>query len=73
MLRDIVWITTFPGEAAATRARELLGADGIASVTSEDPDQSTDPALPPTRGLRLGVRADDVRAALTILWKGMGK
>lgn len=68
MARDLVWIKTFPDEAAAARAREQLRAGGIESVVSGDRDGSLWRVPPPAPGFRVGVRADDVRAALTIIW-----
>ena len=67
MARDLVWIKTFPDEAAADCWREALRARGIEAVVSGDGDDAGDtewrlPARP--RGFRLGVRANDVRAAL---------
>ena len=68
MLSDLVWIKTYPDEAAAARVRELLKSRGIESVVTEDPGQAMRHLPEPIRGVRLGVRADDVRPALEILW-----
>lgn len=68
MARDLVWIRVFPDEAGATRMQDALRARGIESVVSgarrSDPWQ----AAPPPPGFRLGVHADDVRAALDLVW-----
>ncbi len=68
MLRDVVWIKTFPDEAAASQVCELLRPNGIEFVVTEDPGWAAERAPDAIGGYRLGVRADDVRAALTILW-----
>lgn len=68
MLSDLVWIKTYPDEAAAGRVRDLLKSHGIESVVTEDPGQVLRHLPEPARGIRLGVHADDVRPALEILW-----
>jgi len=68
MLTDLVWIKTFADEAAAARAHELLATHGLESIVSEDPGRATYLSLPPLRGFRVGVRADDVRPALELIW-----
>ncbi len=68
MSRDLVWIRTFSGAAAADRARELLRANGIESVVSGERDDGACEAAPAASVFRLGVHADDVRAALTLVW-----
>ncbi len=68
MARDLVWIRVFPDEAAAARAQELLRARSIASVVSGARRSAPWQATPPPPGFRLGVRADDVRAALDLVW-----
>ncbi|MFI5281087.1 MAG: hypothetical protein ACHQU1_11355 [Gemmatimonadales bacterium] len=67
-MSDLVWIETFPNEAAADRVRDLLRAHGIEPVVSVEPRQGTEPAAPLLSSIRLGVRADEVRAALTLIW-----
>jgi len=68
MARDLVWIKIFPDEAAAARMRDLLRANGIESFMScESHDGASElPSRSPWH--RLGVRADDVRVALTLAW-----
>ena len=72
MLKDLVWIETFPNEAAADRVRELLRANGIEPVVSVEPRQGTEPSAPLLLAVRLGVRADEVRTALTLIWSQRG-
>jgi len=72
MLNDLVWIKTWPDEAAAARVRELLRSMGIESVVAQDPGRELYQRMPPVRGFRLGVHADDVRAALDVLWTREG-
>jgi hypothetical protein len=55
MMTDVVWIKTFPDAGTAGAARERLAARGVESVVA-DP------------GFRVGVHADDVKAALAVLW-----
>ena len=71
-MNDLVWIETFPNEDAAERVRQLLRANGIEPVISVDQRQGTEPAAPMLRAIRLGVRADEVRAALTLIWSQRG-
>jgi hypothetical protein len=65
---DLVWIQTFPTEAEAARARDLLRAHGIEPVVSVEPSAESRLAAQTPPGIRLGVRADEVRNALTLLW-----
>ena len=67
-MTDLVWIKTFPDEAAAQRAGALLVEHSIECLVAEDPGKVTYVSLPPMRGYRLGVRADNVRAALELIW-----
>ena len=67
-MNDLVWIKTFPDEAAAQRACRLLSEHGVECVVAEDQGKVAYVSLPPMRGYRLGVRADDVRAALELIW-----
>ncbi len=69
MARDLVWIRTFPDAASAARARDLLRANGIESVVSGDRGEGPGEASAAPSVFRLGVRADDVRAALTLVWE----
>ncbi len=68
MARDLVWIRTFSDAAAADRARELLRAKGIESVVSGNRSDGADERVPATSVFRLGVRAEDVRVALKLVW-----
>lgn len=72
MLNDLVWIKTWPDQAAAVCVGEELRSMGIESIVAQDPGRELYQRLPPVRGFRLGVRADDVRAALDILWSRQG-
>ena len=67
-MNDLVWIKTFPDESAAKRAYALLSEHGVECILAEDPGKVTYVSLPPIRGYRLGVRADNVRAALELIW-----
>ena len=71
-MKDLVWIQTFPNEAAADRVRDLLLANGIEPVISVEPRQGTEPAAPLLSSIRLGVKAEEVRAALTLIWSQRG-
>ena len=68
MMTDVVWIKTFPDAAAAGAARERLAARGVESVVDEHPGYSLPALVPPVPGFRVGVHADDVKAALAVLW-----
>jgi hypothetical protein len=68
MVRDLVWIKTFPDEASAARARRILGANGIEAVVSGERSDAAWQVPPPAPGFRVGVHADDVRAALNLVW-----
>jgi len=68
MVTDLVWIKTYADQAAAERARDLLREHGLESIVAEDPGRNTYVSLPPVHGFRVGVRADDVRPALDLLW-----
>ena len=68
MLRDVVWIKTYPDQATAEGVSELLRSHSIECVVSDDPGRVTYRVPAQDHGFRLGVRADDVRTALEILW-----
>jgi len=68
MARDLVWIKIFPDETTAARMRDLLRANGIESFMSCESADGTGRASSRDPWHRLGVRADDVRAALTLAW-----
>ena len=68
MMTDVVWIKTFPDADAARGARERLAARGVESVVAEHPASSLPTLVPPVAGFRVGVHADDVKAALAVLW-----
>ena len=67
-LKDLVWIQTFPNEVDASHAAELLRAKGIEPFVSANPLHGIEPATPTARSVWLGVRAVDVRTALTLIW-----
>lgn len=69
MPNDIVWIKTYSEPDAARRVGEMLRARGIESVVGADPGRALGLARPTVPGFRLGVRADDVRAALEVVWE----
>ena len=68
MMTDVVWIKTFPDAEAARTARERLSARGVESVVAEHPGYSLPALVPAIPGFRVGVHADDVKAALAVLW-----
>jgi hypothetical protein len=64
---EVIWIRLFPSESGAYRARDLLKSHGIDSVVADDSGLGMVATQPFIRGIRLGVRADDLKAALLIL------
>jgi hypothetical protein len=64
---EVIWIRLFPSESGAYRARDLLRSQGIQAVVTDDSGLGTEHAQRLIRGIRLGVTADDVKAALALL------
>ncbi|HTT67563.1 MAG TPA: hypothetical protein VMF70_06000 [Gemmatimonadales bacterium] len=67
-MTDVVWIKTFPDAETARGARERLAARGVECVVAEHTGYSLPALVPPVPGYRVGVHADDVKAALAVLW-----
>ncbi|HXY69938.1 MAG TPA: hypothetical protein VEH62_10855 [Gemmatimonadales bacterium] len=71
-MTDVVWIKTFPSADAARAAERRLAAGGITCVVAEHAGYSLTAMAPQGAGFRVGVHADDVKAALAVLWDQMG-
>lgn len=66
-MTELVWIRTFPSAIGAYRVRDLLKARGIQAVVADDSGLGTEPSARLIRFIRLGVSADDLKAAMRIL------
>jgi Putative prokaryotic signal transducing protein len=71
MLSQLVWIKTYPEDAAARAAQRLLDANGIHSLIADDYG-GAGPALRYACGMRLAVREEDAKTARVILEDGGG-
>ena len=66
-MTEVIWIRLFPSESGACRARDLLKAQGIPAVVADDSGLGMQQDQHLIRGVRLGVTADDLKAALALL------
>ncbi len=66
-MTEVVWIRTFPSAMGAYRVRDLLKARGIQAVVADDSGLGSEPSARLMRFIRLGVSADDLQAAMSIL------
>ena len=69
MPNDIVWIKTFADADAAQCVGEQLRARGIPFQIGPTSGKTLGLVPPTVPGIRVGVHADDVRAALEIVWE----